>query len=335
MKLFKFLKRMTDPLQMKIAIVGHFFDSTTEVEDKVFNCKVSIHHSINENPEKFKEYHGLLCWHEDVYNEEFFQKCENLKGLVRVGAGFDNVDLEAASKRKIIVSNTPKYGRGEVADTAMSLLLSLTRKTFELGKKIKDQGKYNEGRAEFRGSTRMFGKTLGIIGFGRLGREMAKRAQGFGMKIVFYDPFVQEFDANQFQRFEEIDGLLYISDFISIHCFLSKDTYHLINKETILKMKKGVYIVNTSRGGVIDENDLAEFLRNGHIAGAGLDVLEKEPYQGHLQEVPNLIITPHCAYFSEESYIEMRMMASEELKRILQGEEPKAIVNRELLKRFN
>lgn len=313
---------------MKVAIVGDFNDSTLNVEDKVFNSKVSIHHSINENPEKFKDYDGLLCWHEDVYNEEFFQKCSNLKGLVRVGAGYDNVDLDAASKRKIIVSNTPKYGRGEVADTAMSLLLSLTRKTFELSKKIIDQGRYNEGRNGLRGATRMFGKTLGLIGFGRLGKEMAKRALGFGMKVIFYDPYIQEYDQTQFQRFEHVDDVLNQSDFISIHCFLSKETFHLINNETIPKMKKGVIIVNTSRGGVIDESALAEFLRNGHIGGAGLDVLEKEPYQGHLQGVPNLIITPHSAYFSEESYIEMRLMAAEELKRILTRETPKSMVNK-------
>jgi C-terminal binding protein len=177
---------------------------------------------------------------------------------------------------------------------------------------------------------RVAGKQLGIIGLGRIGTATALRAKAFNMKVAYYDPYINPGYAKalDIEQKDTLDELLETSDVVSIHTFLDERSKHIINKNNIFKIKKGGYLVNTARGPLIEEEALVDALTKGHLLGAALDVQEIEPYvDGHLKDVPNLILTPHSAFYSEEGFLEMRTKAAEELKRHLTGVRPKYRIN--------
>lgn len=232
--------------------------------------------------------------------------------------GFDNVDIQYCGERGIIVSNVPDYGTEEVADAAMSLILCLLRNTFKLGVQTTIQGVW-PGQAGMKGARRVSGLTLGIMGFGRIGKCTTLRAKAFGMKVIFYDPYVEHGIDKSLgvKRISSLDEFLSLSDVVSVHCLLSSETRRIINTKNIFKMKKGAFLVNTARGPIVEEDAVIEGLKSGHLAGVGLDVLEIEPYNKNLMGLENLIITPHSAFYSEEGYVEMREKAAQDLQRIL------------------
>jgi len=283
--------------------------------------------------DKCKDADGIITVYADL-NKHVIDNLDKCKVLVRYGIGYDNIDVEAATAKGIFVCNIPDYCIPEVASHAMAFVLALYRKIMVYDRAIR-KGIWNTytGYPVHRLSTQVFG----ILGFGNIGREVAKYAKVFGFQVVAYDPFLKD------QVFEEhgvkrlgLDEFLAQSDIISIHVPLSRDTHHLINKETIAKMKDGVMIVNTARGGLISTADLIEGLRSGKVLAAGLDVLEEEPVtdpEAEILKFDNVVLTPHAGANTVEAYGELARRVADTACRVVKGELVYNIVNKELLKR--
>lgn len=224
---------------------------------------------------------------------EIIESARQLRVIGRAGAGVDNIDLEAATRRGIVVMNTPGGNSTSAAEHALALLLALARK-IPFAHESLHQGDWN--KSAFIG-TEVQGKTLGILGLGKIGSVLARRAMGFEMKVLAYDPFVSEdYAADLGVELTPIEQIFKTSDFISLHLPLTEKTRYLVRTETIRQMKDGVLLVNAARGGLINEDDLIEALNSGKIGGAALDVFENEPNISHrLRETPNVILTPHIA----------------------------------------
>jgi len=255
----------------------------------------------------------------------------NVKIIARYGVGVDNVDLKAATEKGIFVTNVV-YDICDVADHVLALMLSLIRKVPWARQSVKG-GKWDW--KEFQPIARITGKTVGIIGFGRVGREVAARIKGFGTHVIAYDPYVSReiFEKSDVKNVD-LETLLKESDAITIHVLLSDETRHMIDENRLRKMKKTAVLINASRGAVIDENALYKALKEGWIAGAGLDVLEKEPpaRDNPLFELDNIVVTPHMAWYSTSSLTEIQTKAAEEVARVLSGKLPVSLVNKDVLK---
>jgi C-terminal binding protein len=321
----------------KVAILGHFVGET-DLEKQVLGVDSidihEMHNNIWEDVNKLKQYDGFLAWHDLFLHEQVVEQLKvNLKGIVRVGVGYDNIAHQYAATLGIPVSNVPDYGTGEVADSAICHMLNLLRKNTLLSHMLLGEKPIYFGPTDLRHNFRIHrvaGKQIGIIGLGRIGTATALRAKAFNMKVVYYDPYINPGQAKalDIEQKDTLDELLETSDVVSLHCYLDENSKHIINKSNIYKIKKGGYIVNTARGPLIEEAALVQALTDGHLLGAALDVQEIEPYEdGHLKDVPNLILTPHSAFYSEEGFIEMRTKAAEELKRLLTGAKPKYRIN--------
>lgn len=263
---------------------------------------------------------------------KIINSAEKLKGIVRYGIGVDNVDVEAATKRKIPVANVPDYGIGSVADHTLALLLSLNRKIVVADCIVKkgEWGVWTTPSSKLKGFD-LENKILGLIGIGRIGSAVANRAKGFGMKVVAYDPYVTREVAGKLGiELVDLATLLKNADFISIHTPLTPETHGMIGERELRMMKKTAYIINTARGPIIQESALYKALKEGWIAGAGLDVYEKEPPDPNnpLLKLENVIATPHIAYYTEEAIRRLAISAAEEAVRILQGQLPKNLVNK-------
>lgn len=258
------------------------------------------------------------------------KSAKKLKGIVRYGIGVDNIDLNAATERRISVANVPDYCIGTVADHTFALLLALSRNVIKADKRVKE-GKW--GLAPELKGVDLEGKVYGIVGLGRIGRAVAFRAKGFGMKVVAYDPYVDKNKASELGvEIVGLDTLLKSSDFISIHVPLTNETRAMIGEKELRLMKKTAYLINVARGPVIDEKALIKALKECWIAGAGLDVLEKEPPDpdNPLLKLDNVVVSPHIAAFTEEAFYRLEMIAVKETIRILQGKLPTNLVNREI-----
>jgi D-3-phosphoglycerate dehydrogenase len=249
------------------------------------------------------------------------------KVLSRYGVGVDTIDVEAATELGIIVANVPDYCMEEVSDHTLALFLSLVRKVMSLERSIR------LGTWDFRIAVpihRLQGRTYGIVGCGRIGREVAKRVGAFGLRVIGYDPYINEVEGIELVSFEK---LLAQSDFISIHCTLTESTHHLFGRDQFRKMERKPIVLNVSRGAVVDEAALIEALEREWISGAGLDVLETEPpdAKSPLLKRDNVILTPHIAYYSEESKSEMKRRTAENVFNVLTGKLPNSVVNKEVV----
>ena len=259
---------------------------------------------------------------------------ENLnrcKIIARYGIGVDNVDLAAASKARILVTNVSDYCIDEVSDHALALLLALARHVAAADGAVK-AGEWDVvARAGIR---RLRGQTLGLVGFGKIAKALASKVQPLGMKVLVYDPYVEaELISRYGAEAVSLDRLLAEADAISIHVPLSSETRNLIGERELALMKSAAFLINTSRGGIVDEQALAAALKEGQLGGAALDVLSVEPPPPDhpLRQAPNVILTPHLAFYSRESVIELQTKAAEEVARALKGELPRSPVNREVL----
>lgn len=254
-----------------------------------------------------------------------------LQVVGRYGIGVDNIDVAEATRLGILVTNVPAYCLDEVAEHALGLLLGLARNIPAYNASVRD-GKWDlkAGRPLFR----VAGQTLGVMGFGKIGQTLAAKASGFGVKVLAYDPFM---DAERIRSRgvepSDLDDLLARSDLVSLHVPLTDATRHLINESRLRSMKPTAFLVNTSRGGIIDLDALARALREGWIAGAGLDVFEPErlPRDHPLLALPNLVATPHVAFYSEESVLELERKAARNIADVLLGRLPESVVNRQVL----
>jgi D-3-phosphoglycerate dehydrogenase len=275
-----------------------------------------------------------LCREADAVITEYYKpldrkiisQMQRCKVIVRTGIGFDTVDLEAATDHGIYVVNVPKYSLDEVSDHALTLLLASVRKVLLLDKSVK-QGVWDFKIAQ--PIPRLRGRTLGLVGYGSIARKLQPKAVALGLKVIAYDPYVLPDDEVPLVSFET---LLSESDYISIHTPLTAETQGMFDEATFHKMKPTAYLINTARGPIVCLEALYQALCRGWISGAGIDVAETEPIDpAHpILGLDNLIMTPHCAWYSEGAIDELLRTVAEEVVRTLQGHRPLSVVNPEV-----
>jgi phosphoglycerate dehydrogenase-like enzyme len=313
-------------------VMTDFMDEAT-VEAPLLGETVELITARSRNEEELAplaaEADALIAYHDiNLIGEATFARAPRCKGVVRAGVGYNNIDLAAAGRYGIVVCNVPDYGTEEVADHAIMLLLAVARRLLPLATAIRG-GEWDHKIAY--GSPRLRGKTLGLVGCGRIGTATALRAKPFGLDIVFYDPYLPDGHdkALGVRRARSLGELMEQSHFVSVHCYLSPETHHLIDAEALGRMPRGGILINTARGPIVDQEALVDALQSGHLAGAGLDVCEREPLDDdRLRSHPAVVLTPHSAFYSVEGFIELRRKTAEEVARILRGEPPRNVVNR-------
>lgn len=282
---------------------------------------------------------AVMMYHFLSIGAETIERLEHCRLIVRCGVGFDNVDCAAARRRGIAVANVPDYGTEDVADSAIGMILTLARGIHFLNSRLR-RGRGPWSYTQALPVPRLRGRTLGIIGLGRIGTAVALRAKAFGMRVVFYDPYVLDGSEKSLgiARAETLGELLREAYVVSLHCPLTAETRHLLNRETIALMPPGSFLINTSRGAVVEVLDVLDAITRGHLAGAGIDVLETEPPAENdplllAWREPNhpahdrLILNPHAAFYCDEGLEEMRIKGSRNCRRALLGEPLRNIVN--------
>ncbi len=256
----------------------------------------------------------------------------NLKAIVKYGVGVDNIDIPAATARGVMVVNCPEYGSNTVADHAFALIMALARKIIPIDRATRETG-WVWPSPEFRGVD-LGGKTLGLIGLGAIGRAMARRAAGFGMTLIASDPYVTSDTAAEYGvTLVDLPELLARADFVSIHCILTPETRGLIGEAELRAMKQSAYLVDVSRGAIIDDGALLSALREDWIAGAGMDVFQVEPLPVGfpLFDLDNVIVTSHLAWYTEEADARLAAECMARTEELLAGETPRNLKNREAL----
>jgi D-3-phosphoglycerate dehydrogenase len=263
------------------------------------------------------EYSAIVVRSQTRITARVIEAARKLKAVGRAGVGVDNVDVEAATRRGVIVMNTPAGNTVSTAEHAFSLLVSIARNIPQAHSSVK-AGQWD--RKSFEG-VELHGKTIGIVGMGRIGTEIARRAVAFGMRPVAYDPYLSPSRARslQVELFEDLDDVLSRADFLTLHMPLTNETRHLINSDRIAKMKKGARIVNCARGGLIDENALFGALKSGQLAAAALDVYETEPPAADfpLRTLPNIVFTPHLGASTAEAQESVGLEIAEAIRSVL------------------
>jgi len=281
---------------------------------------------------KLKNTDVLLSLLSDIVDEEVILSSEKLKVISNYAVGYNNIDLKAATKRGIYVTNTPRTLDETTADFTFALILSLARRLVESDKFMR-AGKFKGwGALDFLGFD-VFNSTMGVIGMGSIGKEVAKRGYyGFNMKILYYDRSVPPSALYMKVQKTSLDYLLKHSDFVTLNIPLTKETFHLIGERELNLMKPTAYLINTSRGPVIDERALYKYLLNKKIAGAALDVYEQEPsFTAGLEKLDNIIMTPHIASASLQTRELMSVKAAQNIIDYFDGRVPEGLVNREVL----
>ncbi|MCS7120410.1 MAG: glyoxylate reductase [Nitrososphaerota archaeon] len=285
--------------------------------------------------EKVKQVDGLICLLTERIDKEVIDAAgPSFRGISQIAVGYDNIDVEAATKKGIYVTNTPGVLTETTADFAFALLMAVARRVAEADRYVRT-GKWKvQWDLMMMTGQDVWGKTIGIIGMGRIGQAMARRAKGMNMKILYYDVVRNEQAEKEIgAEFTDLETLLKMSDFVSVHVPLMPQTYHLINEKTLKLMKKTACLINTSRGPVVDEKALYKALKEGWIWGAGLDVWEEEPTSPNnpLLQLDNVTAAPHIASASIETRTKMAIMAAENMAAILEGRVPPNLVNKEVL----
>ena len=321
----------------KVLITRNFFSEAIDLIKTV--AKVEVYPS-EEDPipretllDKVQDIDGLLPMLTDRIDEELFDRSRNLKVVSNYAVGYNNIDVDEATKRNIMITNTPDVLTDTTADCAFLLLMAISRRLVEVDNYVRD-GKWVKawGPKMLLGSD-ITGKTLGIIGLGRIGKAMIPRAQGFKMKVLYHDTSKDIKKEKELKiEYRSLDNILAESDYISLHVPLTDGTHQMINESRLKKMKKTAFLINTSRGPVIDEAALIKALKEKWIAGAGLDVHDKEPIQldNPLLKLDNVILTPHIGSATIETRLAMAMKAATNLTKALKGEKPPDIVNPEI-----
>ncbi len=277
---------------------------------------------------KIKECDALISLLSDKIDDEVLGIAKKLKIIANYAVGYDNIDINAAHRRKIMVTNTPDVLTNATAEIAFALLIVLTRRIIEADRFTRE-GKYIGWDPMLLLGDELKGKTLGIIGLGRIGQDMALKCQAFGMKTVYYNrkPVDRETEKRLSATYTTLNELLQESDVISIHTPLTDQTHHLMNEETLGRMKTGSYLINTSRGEMIDEKALVHALQTGKIRGAGLDVYEFEPkITQELLDMDNVVLLPHIGSATKETRNRMSETVARNVIAALEGEKPNNLV---------
>jgi glyoxylate reductase len=278
---------------------------------------------------------GLVCVISELVDEALLAARPGLRVVSNVAVGYNNVDVAACTRRGVVVTNTPDVLTDTTADFAWALLMATARRLVEADRYTRE-GRFRQWEYMLLLGGDVHGKTLGVVGFGRIGRAVARRAQGFGMRILYQDAVAADPATERDLRATRTDlaTLLRESDFVTLHTPLVPETRHLINAQTLRTMKKTAYLINAARGPVVDEAALVQALTEGWIAGAGLDVFEEEPrVHPGLIGLPNVVLTPHIASASHETRLRMATLAVENCLAVLEGKRPPTPVNPEVLER--
>ena len=286
--------------------------------------------------ERVKDKDGILCLLTDTIDKEVMDAAgSNLRVISNYAVGFNNIDVGEATRRGIMVTNTPGVLTETTADLAWALLMSIARRIVEADKFVR-AGKFRGWEPLLLLGTDVYSATLGIIGFGRIGQAMARRASGFRMKVIYHDlqrvPLQVEEELRASYR--TLPELLSEADFVTIHVPLTPQTHHLIGEKELKMMKKEAYLINTARGPIVDEKALVLALREGWIRGVALDVFEKEPeVEPELLKLDNVVLAPHIGSATHATRTKMAIMAAGNLVKALQGEVPPNLVNPEVLEK--
>lgn len=307
------------------------------------------HGSIEEEREEFGPIEAELILAQVREEDDLIRSCQEADGLInqyalltrrvlenlprckvvaRYGVGVDSINLKAATDLGIIVANVPDYCIDEVASHTVAMILTLARKTAFFDRKVKsNQWDFRQGVP----IDRIQGKTLGLIGCGRIGFEVAKRISAFGVKVLAFDPYIQKVEEGI--ELTDLETILKKSNFISIHCPLNESTRHLIGEKEFQKMERKPFLINTSRGPIVSQKALIKALEKGRISGAGLDVLETEPPDSRnpMLKMENVIFSPHVGFYSEESISELKRRTARNVADVLKGRQPRSVVNREVI----
>jgi len=320
---------------MKVYVTRPVFDEAIDRLRREFEVELNSEDRILPKQEliaHLRDKDGALTLLTDAIDLELLQSTPRLKVVANFAVGFNNVAVDSATKLGVAVTNTPGVLTETTADFAWTLLMAAARRVVEADKFAR-AGKFKAWGPQMFLGYDIYGKTLGLAGLGRIGQAVARRAAGFNMRVVFHDPesipdrTIKELGVTRLP----FDELLRVSDFISLHVPLFPETHHLLNDHTFALMKPTCIVINTSRGPVVDEKALVSAVRDGKIAGAGLDVFEREPeIEAELFAMENVILAPHIASASHETRLRMCMMAADNLIAALKGERPPNLVNPEV-----
>lgn len=283
---------------------------------------------------RVKDKEGLVCLLTEKVNEEFLRSAPKLRIASNVAVGYDNIDVDACTKRGIAVTNTPGVLDETTADFAWTLLMTVARRVAE-GELLARSGNWKGWNLDQLCGADVWGKTLGIVGFGRIGRSVARRASGFQMKIIYTDAVrvSEEVEKSLNAEFRDMNSLLAESDFISLHVPLLPETRGLFDAPKLFRMKPTAFLINTSRGPVVEEAALVAALENNKIAGAALDVFENEPFIHPGLKRPNVVLTPHIASASIETRTKMALMAANNIVAVFKGRRPPNLLNPDIFKK--
>jgi len=285
--------------------------------------------------DRVRDKHGLLCVVTDTIDSRIIKAGSQLRVIANIAVGYDNIDIATAKKHGIVVTNTPGVLTESVAELTWGLILNVTRRVVE-GDRLIQSGVWKGWALDFMLGMELFGKQLGVVGSGRIGRAVAARASVFGMKVVFAARKESNDTTDRSQLTKTLkdssvmplDRLLATSDVVSLHVPMTSDTHHLIDREALVNMKPSAYLVNTSRGPVVDEDALVVALRDGLIAGAALDVYEREPMvHSGLLGLSNVILSPHLGSATHETRTAMADLAARNLMEVLSGNSPITPIN--------
>lgn len=298
---------------MKVLVTDPIHEEGIERLRRFAEVEVAVDLDHEALIEKIPEFDVLIVRSGTEVDEEVLRAAENLNLIVRAGVGLDNVDLEAAQERNIEIINTPEASKVAVAELTIGLMLAWIRKIPQADKNVRD-GKWKEPDLVGR---ELWGRTLGIIGTGRVGRAVGRRARAFGMDLLGYDIERHSDFEKMGGKYVDLKTLLRESDYVTIHVQLNPSTKHLIGERQLKLMKPSVVLINTARGEVVDESALAKALKRGEIAGACLDVYDREPLpkDSPLLQLPNLILTPHIGASSKEAQKAIGVLAARKIER--------------------
>jgi len=282
---------------------------------------------------RLRDKQGLVCLITDSIDSQVLAAAPHLRVVANVAVGYDNIDVAAAAARRIVVTNTPEVLTETTADFAWALLMAVARRVVEADQHVR-AGKFKRWELMLFLGTDIHGKTLGVLGFGRIGKAVARRARGFNVRILYHDAVRTDAATEQAlgATFVDKTTLLRESDFVTLHTPLLPETRHLIDTAELKLMKRTAYLVNAARGPIVNEAALVQALREGWIAGAGLDVYEEEPkVHPGLLSLPNVVLAPHIASASVETRLKMATLAVENCLAVLEGKPPLTPVNSDVL----
>lgn len=312
-------------MKQKVVITDYQYDSISQEESIIRGAGFELVSRQKSTPEQVLEItrdaDAIITQYCNI-DKTVISQLEHCKIIIKYGIGINNIDADAASAKGIYVCNVPDYGIDEVSNHAIALLFALNKKLPVITDALKGG---DWGYSSIVPLRRLAGSTLGLVGFGRIPQAVARKMSGFGVRTIAFDPYCSaERMAEMGVEKVEIDTLIQESDNISIHCPYTPDTHHMFNAAAFSVMKDSAFLINTARGPIIDEQALTDALKAGAIAGAGLDVFENEPItpEHPLLQLPNVIATPHCAWYSEEAISVLQRSVAEEVVRVLQGNPP-------------